>query len=651
MVRRLAHLNEGKARAQTLPAVHQAASLAKARWVDVEMRCTLMRAAVSAGAAYTMTTLARTSLLPLRMVDHSIASQAGWAAFGLHTQLINCNYPAVMRAAGLRQTHMDAMRNRVLLLLRLAKAHDHKAPVWPVLMASIDTATPLLRSTQTDAAVFLLDLDREGKDKEAWRTPWAVRPLAELCLMGMPETAATLTTIAKHHMMCRMIGEDPAPEIAKLVAELPDVSNSEMACSSAVTPPLGGASFCEAPIIPPGQWTVRQRLDMVASWMTVAGATKTSHHHPTMSALDGCRPKPYHLGKRGLTEALLHPLDGPSPLLWALPDELRTARKAFMLRNQHVLHPSRNPTTYKHCPLCHNASKGVLADLLDHLILDCTQTATIRADVLGSIEELLEGDRDLDREAGDTVEVVPPPTVLMEALTMRDIEGMHPTQAAKYRLVLHRLLLCGQWPTGAPELEGIDPKVAAAYSFPHKHKLRVEGPNPELGDQPVYIRPLASWRKVVRTSARYCAKIFDAVIVKIRAGKCIKSGAANRGAAIVDSRFVQAAVTGYTGPRHACEPKDLDVQDPDAEEGDVDDGGGVEQGVEGAPEGGLNPRAEQRPSSQAAADPGGEMLEVAASSPEGGEPPPAPAAGTLPGMWSGGDGGQAAGGAASAPGD
>lgn len=164
--------------------------------------------------------------------------------------------------------------------------------------------------------------------------------------------------------------------------------------------------------------------------------------------------------------------------------------------------------------------------------------------------------------------------------------------AVQAQRIVWRLLLCGQWPSGAEELYGFEGHECTAYTFPYHPKLRVryiDGVTWEQTDQDAMLagepvapdwisydsprvrymqgsimKPHPSWKKVVRVAARFCAVYFDKVSAAVQAGRGVPQGKLQK-EAVKAAKYVAAAVTG-------CAP-------PTAPEGGHDSGGDAAGGA------------------------------------------------------------------------
>lgn len=606
MVQVQASRGEKVARDKLIPPVHATVSLAKARWVDLETKRRLLESTTLSAAGYQLAITSRASLLPVRHIDQPVALHTAWAWYGLHTRLLNFPYPAIMRSIGLRQTHASAMRSRVLMSLRLAKNGRVDSPAFAVLMRSILDSQSLFPSLVGAPAATLLQLDGNAATltgaEAGWRLPWAARMLGELCLIGLHGVSFTLMEMAdKWANSTPSLSSSLAPPgLQSLRQTLPTTSKVGPSITTAVTPSLS-ATTCleESPDMPTGQWTVMERLDIIESWMAVAGSRRSTAHHPRMKAADRRRPKAYHLGDGAATHAWLHPIPrAPSPALWACGTGSLLARKVIMLQTGQVLHGLERDTKFAACPLCGLVSPPPEKGMLLHVIMVCSYTRAMRGKALSKLCSLLLPEEEplshvsphlslLKTNTGEATPtelgVVPPPLPLLRALRSHrslslsqdgDDDGLSSVSPPDM-MILYRALMCGQWPTGSTELTGICPTAAAVYTFPHRDSIKVHAPAPQAAEAQAAeqagpdqehlsrtpsmsrVRACPAWKDVILACSKFCGAVYDLLMPKMLLGVQVRGGRHRREVSRA-AGFVDAAVTGRASPPPLATPTAMD---------------------------------------------------------------------------------------------
>ena len=187
---------------------------------------------------------------------------------------------------------------------------------------------------------------------------------------------------------------------------------------------------------------------------------------------------------------------------------------------------------------------------MGHLVLDCAPLKRQRRAALDAVASWLRAPMDAGQEAGpDDILTAAPPPMLQEAVDWWQAREEGQRGPDQHRQVLQRLLLCGQWPTGAPELQGLPPESAAAYTFPHHPTLRVCVEGSGTGQRVQRVQPKPGWKAVVRQAAVFCGHLFDLANSGVAAGIGIPGTPHVNSdwlATTEAARWVQSAVTGCT---------------------------------------------------------------------------------------------------------
>jgi len=351
----------------------------------------------------------------------------------------------------------------------------------------------------------------------AW-TPAFLRIAAELRLLDLGELVVQLTALA-HVWYSRQTTAPHAAAQNVAIPQLMDLGNKVP--RPAVLPLTGNAPihWTALPSLIAGA-TVSERCDSLTQLLWQA----STHPHPLYNSQTQLRLSRslhvYRHDTRARQMAWVHPV--PTALnaaQWSTQDNSAHGRKALLIQNSRVLLQGTDEwqdAAHLPCPLCQTDCTA--ADITAHLMLDCASLSEKRLLAVRAIHGIISSAAPPAAPDASARVAVPIPKALAGIVASVSANNMQ--LPAEDRVVLHRLLICAQWPAGATGSLTLLAHEAAALTWcgspsvwAPRHALLDDLPSKRKRKHntldSVTMHP--AWMAVCARCAAWCAAVFDAV--------------------------------------------------------------------------------------------------------------------------------------------